>query len=729
MIGTTLRQYVITSPLGKGGMGEVWLARDTTLDRDVALKILPLDSSDDTATRKERFFREAKAASALNHPNIVTIHEINHDQGFDFIAMEYVDGRTLASLLRPDMPIAEIEKYATQIAAAVGRAHRAHIVHRDLKPGNIMVTLDGLVKVLDFGLAKALQTHADAAAETVEATPIRGLTREGTTLGTLGYMSPEQSVGDYVDARSDVFAFGVICYEMLAGQRPFAGKTRSENLRQLHLSKPLPLEQLRPDTPARLREIVMRCLQKKPDDRFSSLTEVHKALAGGTAADVVSEISAAATVPRRHMPIAVRVALGIATLAIAGVLLARPDWLRSGAGGATPADSAAPGDLTREAGALLARPDRTQNADNAIALLERAVGADPSSAIAYAHLSTAFLRKHTTNPDAQWMKLARETAQRAVDLNGDLGASRLAMGFVQLQTGERADADASFRKAAELDPMNPMPHVGLAMNFAADRKNADAEAAFRKAVELGPKEWRVPAEYGQFEFRRAHYHEAEALWESALQITPDNALVMRNLGAVYFLLDRPDEAASILQRALEVAPTAPVYTNLGTIRFFQGRYTDAVAAFEKAVEQAANNHLYWGNLGDGLRWAPGRRKDAPAAYRRAVELINEQIVKKQDDPDLQSRRALYLIKIGDKEPALKEANSVAARPNLTAQMHYRLAVIYELGGERARALASLQQALAAGYAVKDLANEPELTSMRADARYHRLLDSVGQAKR
>jgi serine/threonine-protein kinase len=729
MIGTTLRQYVITSPLGKGGMGEVWLARDTTLDRDVALKILPLDSSDDTATRKERFFREAKAASALNHPNIVTIHEINHDQGFDFIAMEYVDGRTLASLLRPDMPIAEIEKYATQIAAAVGRAHRAHIVHRDLKPGNIMVTLDGLVKVLDFGLAKALQTHADAAAETVEATPMRELTREGTTLGTVGYMSPEQSVGDYVDARSDVFAFGVICYEMLAGQRPFGGKTRSENLRQLHLSKPLPLEQLRPDTPARLREIVMRCLQKKPDDRFSSLTEVHKALAGGTAADVVSETSAAAAVPRRHMPIAVRVALGIGALAIAGVLLARPGWLRLGAGGSTPADSAAPGDLTREAGALLARSDRTQNADNAIALLERAVGADPSSAIAYAHLSTAYLRKHTTNPDAQWMKLARETAQRAVDLNGDLGASRLAMGFVQLQAGERADADASFRKAAELDPMNPMPHVGLAVTFAADRKNADAEAAFRKAVELGPKEWRVPAEYGQFEFRRAHYQEAEALWENALQITPDNALVMRNLGAVYFVLDRPDEAASILQRALEVAPTAPVYTNLGTIRFFQGRYTDAVAAFEKAVEQAANNHLYWGNLGDGLRWAPGRRKDAPAAYRRAVELINQQIVKKQDDPDLQSRRALYLIKIGDKEPALEEANSVAARPDLTAQMHYRLAVIYELGGERARALASLQQALAAGYAVKDLANEPELTSMRADARYHRLLDSVGQAKR
>ena len=494
MIGTTLRQYVIKSPLGRGGMGEVWLARDTTLDRDVALKILPPDTSGDAATRKERFFREAKAASALNHPNIVTIHEINHDRGFDFIAMEYVEGATLASLLRPGMPIAEIEKYATQIAAAVGRAHRANIVHRDLKPGNIMVTNDGLVKVLDFGLAKALQAPAAATAETVEAPRSPDLTREGMTLGTVGYMSPEQSVGDFVDARSDVFSFGVIFYEMLAGRRPFDGKTQSDMLQQLHLSEPLPLGQLRPDTPVRLHEIVMRCLQKKPGDRFSTLTEVHAALAGGTTTtDFVSGISAAP--PHRRLPIAARVAIGIAAVALAGVLLARPGWLRPGDGGSTAAGAANPGELTREAAALLARSDRAQNADNAIALLERAVAADPNSSIAYAHLSTAYLRKHATNPDVQWMKLARETAQRAVDLNGDLGAARLAMGFVQLQAGERTEADASFRKAAELDPVNPMPHVGVAKNLAAESRNADAEAAFRKAVELGPKEWRAPAEY------------------------------------------------------------------------------------------------------------------------------------------------------------------------------------------------------------------------------------------
>ncbi len=183
-------------------------------------------------------------------------------------------------------------------------------------------------------------------------------------------MSPEQSVGDFVDARSDVFSFGVIFYEMLAGRRPFDGKTRSDMLQQLHLSEPSPLGQLRPDTPVRLHEIVMRCLQKKPGDRFSTLTEVHAALAGGTTTtDFVSQISAAA--PRWHMPIAARVAVGIVAVAVAGVLLVRPGWLRPGDAGPTPAGAANPGELTREAAALLARPDRAQNADNAIALLER----------------------------------------------------------------------------------------------------------------------------------------------------------------------------------------------------------------------------------------------------------------------------------------------------------------------------------------------------------------------
>jgi serine/threonine protein kinase len=273
MIGRHLRQYLVTASLGRGGMGEVWLARDTTLERDVAIKTLPAGDAD-ADTRKARFFREARAASALNHPNIITIYEINSDQGVDFIAMEHVDGKTLADLLQHGpLPFDQVHRFAQQIAEAVGRAHRAGIVHRDLKPRNIMVTNDGLVKVLDFGLAKITRAgDADNAATQA------ALTRSGTTVGTLGYMSPEQAIGDAVDARSDVFSFGVILFEMLTGRLPFSGQTMSEVLRQLHFAEPPPVESLRADVPPSLRAAVTKALQKKPDDRFANMSEVAAAL-------------------------------------------------------------------------------------------------------------------------------------------------------------------------------------------------------------------------------------------------------------------------------------------------------------------------------------------------------------------------------------------------------------------------------------------------------------------
>ena len=732
MIGRTLRQYLITGRIGAGGMGEVWLARDTTLERDVALKVLPAGDTD-AVLRKERFFREARAASALNHPNIITIYEINSDQGIDFIAMEYVEGRTLGAMLQEGpMAIDLVQRYAMQIAEAVGRAHRAGIVHRDLKPGNIMVTNDGLVKVLDFGLAK-VSHPSDASAATDMATQM-ALTRAGTTVGTLGYMSPEQAIGDHVDARSDVFSFGVILYEMLAGRLPFAGKTLSDVLHQLHFSEPPALESLRPDTPPSLRAIAVRSLGKRPENRFLNMSEVAIAIAGGTpASDPTVAISspAAPIAParrgRRWIAIAALVAATVAGVAGAVAWRSRAT---DGSSNGSPTSSAVASEpegayaLTRSAAALLSRPDRDGNADRAITQLERVLGEDPNSAIAHAHLASAYLRKQQMNPDPQWMKLARENAQRAITLNADLAAGHVAMGFVQLEAAERTEAARAFRRAADLDPVNPFPPLGLALNFAAQNLDGEAEAAFRQAIQLGPQEWRPQGEFAQFHFRRARYVEAVTHWEAALKLTPDNAVVMRNLGGAYFLTGRPDEAASILQRALEIRPAAATYTNLGTIRFFQGRYTDAVAAFEKAVDLSANSHLFWGNLGDGYRWAPGRRPDAPAAYRRASELILQQMANKQGDSDLESRRAVYLVKQGDGAAALKTIEGVVVRPNLTPQILFRATVVFELGGARDRALASLRRALEAGYAVADVASDPELTSLRTDARYHRLVDSV-----
>ena len=620
------------------------------------------------------------------------------------------------------LPMDAIKRYALQIAEAVGRAHRAGIVHRDLKPGNIMVTSDGLVKVLDFGLAKIMEA---ATPEAANAETRAALTRAGTSVGTLGYMSPEQSVGDPVDARSDVFSFGVILFEMLAGRRPFEARSLSEMVRQLHLSEPAAVESLRADVPEGLRSIVARALQKKPEDRFASLTDVAIALSGGATGDVATMATAAPPRPaapparRRTALMAVAAILVVAASAVAGVA-----WRLRATSPTTAATAAGADDLIREAASLLARQDREGNADRAIERLEQALAQDAQSAIAHAHLASAYLRKQQSTPDAQWMRLARENAQRAIALNADLAAGHLAMGFVHLQATERDQADTSFRRAIDLDPVNGLPHSGLAMNLAAQSQDAAADAEFRKGIELGPNEWRTHAEYAQFHYQRARYDEALKQWQQALSVTPDNVILMRNLAGAYFFLDRNDEAVSILQRALEVRPTPAIYTNIGTIRFYQGRYTDAVAAFEKAVDLSANNHLYWGNLGDGLRWTPGRRKDAAEAYRRAIELIDQQLADKRGDPDLESRRAVYLVKAGDQAGAVKAIAPVAERDNLPAQILFRVTMVYELGGQRDSALASLQRTLKAGYALKNLANEPEFTRLRADARYQRLIDAA-----
>ena len=227
MIGQSILHYRVLEKLGEGGMGVVYKARDTRLDRLVAIKILPADKISDPE-RKRRFVQEAKAASGLNHPNIVTIYDIGQADGIDFISMEYVAGKTLDRLIpRHGMRLTEALKCAVQVADALARAHAAGIVHRDIKPGNIMMDEHGLVKVLDFGLAKLTEI---APAEDDTTQTLRPATEEGKIVGTVAYMSPEQAEGKKVDARSDIFSFGSVLYEMVTGQRAFSGETKGSTL-------------------------------------------------------------------------------------------------------------------------------------------------------------------------------------------------------------------------------------------------------------------------------------------------------------------------------------------------------------------------------------------------------------------------------------------------------------------------------------------------------------------
>jgi eukaryotic-like serine/threonine-protein kinase len=266
MTGRTVAHFEILEKLGEGGMGVVWKARDTRLDRLVALKVLPSDKVADPE-RKRRFAQEARAASALNHPNIVTIYEIAREDDVDFIAMEYVAGRSLQQLIpRKGLSIADSLKYSVQIADALAKAHAAGIVHRDLKPGNILINDEGTVKVVDFGLAKLTET-ADSTEEDPTRT-IRRETQEGAIVGTLSYMSPEQAEGKKVDARSDIFAFGVVLYEMVTGRRAFQGASAAATLAAILHQDPKPLRESIPDAPPELGKLISRCLRKDRERRF-----------------------------------------------------------------------------------------------------------------------------------------------------------------------------------------------------------------------------------------------------------------------------------------------------------------------------------------------------------------------------------------------------------------------------------------------------------------------------
>jgi serine/threonine protein kinase len=291
--GTRLGPYEILAPLGAGGMGEVYKARDTRLDRTVAVKVLPAHLSFNPEVRA-RFEREARAVSSLSHPHICTLHDVGRHEEIDFLVMEYLDGETLAHRLeKGPLPLTEVLRHGVEIASALDVAHRSGIVHRDLKPGNIMLTKGG-AKLLDFGLARATGLAGTAGDLTHSPTMTRPLTAEGSIVGTFQYMAPEQLEGKEADARSDIFSFGAVLYEMATGRRAFEGKSQASLIAAILEHEPAPISSLQPMAPASFERIVRQCLAKEPDDRWQTAGDLKRELnwiAEGSQAGVAAPVT------------------------------------------------------------------------------------------------------------------------------------------------------------------------------------------------------------------------------------------------------------------------------------------------------------------------------------------------------------------------------------------------------------------------------------------------------
>ena len=316
LTGARLGPYEIIAPLGQGGMGEVYKARDTRLDRIVAIKVLPEQLAADPQFR-QRFEHEARAIAAFNHPHICTLHDIGRHDSIDFLVMECLEGETLADRLRTGpVPVEQALQFAIQIADALDRAHRAGIVHRDLKPGNIFLVRSGATsapptaKLLDFGLSKGGTAVASGSGLSMLPTSPAGLTAQGTILGTFQYMAPEQLEGDEADARTDIFAFGAVVYEIVTGKKAFEGKSHASLISSIMSSQPTAISKVQPVAPAALDRVVQTCLAKSRDDRFQSAHDLLLQLRWLAEAPLTAAVTAPAVrqTSRERVPWAIAVA-------------------------------------------------------------------------------------------------------------------------------------------------------------------------------------------------------------------------------------------------------------------------------------------------------------------------------------------------------------------------------------------------------------------------------------
>jgi serine/threonine protein kinase/lipoprotein NlpI len=574
-LGEFLGHYRIISVLGEGGMGKVYLAEDTKLIRNVAVKVLPWLSAGDESARK-RLLREARAAAALDHPNICGIHEVGEAKGSNYIAMQYVEGETLDVLLkRGALSCEESLTIATQIADALAEAHDHKVIHRDIKPQNIMVTRRRQVKILDFGIAKVVSDGVvfDSEAETKSL-----LTQAGVIIGTVPYMSPEQVKGEAVDVRSDIFSFGSVLYEMLSGRRPFAANTTAEIISAILTREPQAFASYSIVLPAALEHAVRKCLEKDREDRFQTMREVgthleniRRAFASGSAERLTVDHETP-TVNRalaEHGKASHLVQVSRWWLAVAffGLLVASGFVYvkfssRQRAEPKTSAKSvnSVAYDFYLRGRVNAGSENRTSN-ENAIRLLEQAIAADPNLPEAYAELARAYGTRATYFASGAERKKLTEDAEVAVAkafaLNPDLPEAYLARGLLLWTHDNRFPSEQAiqaYKRAISLQPKLDEAHNRLGVIYFHIGLLDKAWGETEKALEINPANTNARFRFGVISIYRTKYEDALTLFKSIPRET-NPALVDRNIATALFQLGRTDEAATVVDEYLKTYPS------------------------------------------------------------------------------------------------------------------------------------------------------------------------------
>jgi len=627
LIGKTLAHYEITGLLGKGGMGEVYRARDIKLDRDVALKVLPAQIAADPAAL-ERFEREAKTVAGLNHPNIVTLHSVEEEQGIRFLTMELVEGRGLDRILTPDgLPLPQVLEIGTAVADALAAAHDKGIVHRDLKPANVMVTTTGHVKVLDFGLAKLTQ---DEPATDVELTEAIGLTRAGSILGTAPYMSPEQLRGQSVDRRSDVFSLGILLYELATGRRPFLGDTGADLTSAILKESPPPLAELKPDLPRHLGRIVERCLEKEREGRYQSALDVRNELRNlrRELESGVSRSGEAVAAARTTSRARGRWGIGIVAALIVVAVLA---FLQGRDEPAAPTPPAAPGPAPPEKSiAVLPFADMSPNRDQEyfsdgiseelLNLLARVRELKVTARTS----SFSFKGKDIEVPEIGKQLGVSHVLEGSVRMSGD--RVRITAQLIQTADGFQVWSQIWDRTLEDIFAIQDE----IAEEVVRELKVKLLDAAPRTRA-TDPRAYALHLQAAQLAGMRSAegYAQSDSLYHLVLEIDPTYTPSWVNLASnlvneVFVGLRSAEEglpsAREAANRALETDPgSAGAHAGLGSIAVAEGNLADAAMHFQRALELAPASPLVLGNSSALLK-SLGRLDDAIAFDEEAVRL-------------------------------------------------------------------------------------------------------------
>jgi serine/threonine protein kinase/tetratricopeptide (TPR) repeat protein len=703
----TLGHYRLLERIGVGGMGEVWRAIDLSLGRPVAIKLLPERLAADRDWL-ERFEREARVVAALNHPNIVTLHAIEQAGGQRFFTMELVTGATLADLLRPGgLPLARFFEIAVPLVDAVAAAHEHGVVHRDLKPLNVMVSSEGRVKVLDFGLAQSGGPRAPG--------PDGSAAADGGLSGTVSYMSPEQLAGAPVDERTDVFSLGVVLYEMLVGHHPFAGGSSSETAAAVLNRTPAPASEVRADVPLALSRVLRHCLEKDPGDRVPTARALEHELA---------ELSRAFSASRRPVEPSIAV-LPFADLSpgqdqahLCEGLAEEVLHALTRLGGVRVASRSS--SFRFRGGALSARAIGSELGVDA--LLEGSVRKSGERLRIKAELTSC------EDGSSLWSERFDREMKDVFTLEDDIAAAiahalelRLAPGERALAPSRTADVEAyesylrgrhwftQFRRKAVI--------FALEMFEAAARRDPGFALAHAGVAECHAFLWLYA------ERTEEHRAAAEAASERALALGPEHAPTHVSRGLALSVAGRYDEAEAEFQAALRLDPGLfeACYFYARDL-FVRRRWTEAVGFYERAMALRPDDYqspLLVAQIYEDL----GRRVEADTARRRGIRVAEEHLARHPDDVRAMYMAANGMVALGENERGLQWADRAMALEPEDGVLLYNIACIRALAGQVEPALEVLERALrTGGVHLGWMQNDSNLDPLRAHPRFRDLME-------